>query len=137
MPRPAVKALLRISAAAFAAAAMLFTGAVPALAHAFGQRYDLPLPLGLYLLGAGAAVGLSFVVMVLFFNVPDRGRRIPGLDLLASPIGRVLAHPALLTFVRALAVASFVLIIAAGFLGTQSPTKNIAPTTVWVIWWVG
>ena len=26
---------------------------VPALAHGFGQRYDLPVPLSLYLWGAG------------------------------------------------------------------------------------
>ena len=28
----------------------------PAYAHGFGQRYDLPLPLSLYLFGAAAAV---------------------------------------------------------------------------------
>ena len=29
----------------------------PLYAHGFGQRYDLPIPLWLYLLGAGATVG--------------------------------------------------------------------------------
>ena len=35
-------------------------------AHGFGQRYDLPVPLGLYVAGSGAAVALSFVVIGLF-----------------------------------------------------------------------
>ena len=32
-------------------------------AHGFGQRYDLPVPLGLYLLSAGATVGFSFLLV--------------------------------------------------------------------------
>ena len=32
-------------------------------AHALAQRYDLPLPLGFFLVGAGAAVAVSFVVL--------------------------------------------------------------------------
>ena len=35
-------------------------------AHGFGERYDLPVPLGLYVAGSGAAVALSFVVIGLF-----------------------------------------------------------------------
>ena len=37
-----------------------------ASAHGFGQRYDLPVPLGLFMLGAGASVVLSFLGMGLF-----------------------------------------------------------------------
>jgi hypothetical protein len=40
--------------------------ASPALAHGFEGRVDLPVPLWLYLYGAGAAVLLSFVVVGLF-----------------------------------------------------------------------
>jgi hypothetical protein len=38
--------------AANMAAIMLFAGVGPAAAHGLGERYDLPLPLGLYLFGA-------------------------------------------------------------------------------------
>ena len=41
-----------------------------ASAHAFGIRYDLPIPLGIYLTGAGAAVFLSFMVMARFLKHP-------------------------------------------------------------------
>jgi hypothetical protein len=39
-----------------AAVASVCSLAVPAHAHGFGQRYDLPLPLSLYLFGTAAAV---------------------------------------------------------------------------------
>jgi hypothetical protein len=40
--------------------------AVPdrALAHGFGIRYDIPVPFWLYAYGAGAAVVLTFVLLV-------------------------------------------------------------------------
>ena len=36
----------------------------PVFAHAFGRPYDLPIPLSLYLAGAGVVVALSFVIAV-------------------------------------------------------------------------
>ena len=48
----------------FAAASLL--QATPVAAHGFGQRYDLPLPLSLYLFGAAAAVVVSFIIVGLF-----------------------------------------------------------------------
>ncbi len=107
-----------------------------AQAHGFGQRYDLPVPLWLYLWGAAAAVAVSFLVMALF----ARGARVhsyPRLNLLRWRIGRTLAHPVLLVIYQALALAVFVLVITAGFVGVQNPFKNIAPIMIWAIWWVG
>ena len=40
--------------------------AQPAYAHGFGDRYDLPVPLGYFLVGAGVAVVLSFAIIGLF-----------------------------------------------------------------------
>lgn len=112
--------------------------AVPAAgAHGFAQRYDLPVPLGLYLGGAAAAVALSFVVAALFV----RGHRVvesyPRLNILAVPPGRWLASPWLLEPLRAASVAFLVLVVVAGFIGQQNPYRNLAPTAVWVLWWVG
>ena len=36
-----------------------------------------------------------------------------------------------------LSVAIFVLLIVAGFIGTDRPIENISPTFIWIIWWVG
>jgi hypothetical protein len=38
---------------------------------------------------------------------------------------------------RLLSLAIFALLLAAGLLGHPDPFKNIAPTFVWVVWWVG
>ena len=49
----------------FFAALVLFQPGL-AYAHGFGERYDLPVPLWLYLYGAGATVLVSFVVVGMF-----------------------------------------------------------------------
>src|SRR5437879_11646664 len=41
-------------------------GSSAALAHGFGQRFDLPLPLAFWLAGAGATIVLTFVLVALF-----------------------------------------------------------------------
>jgi len=47
------------------------------------------------------------------------------------------ASPWLLEPLRLLAVSILVLVVSAGFIGHQNPYKNLAPTVVWVVWWVG
>src|SRR5215471_16463994 len=70
--------------------------AIPAGAHGFGQRYDLPLPLSLYLFGTAAAVSLSFVVVGLFARHTPGARGYPQINLLAYRPGRWLSHPVVL-----------------------------------------
>lgn len=108
-----------------------------AFAHGFGQRYDLPVPLWLYLLGAGAAVILSFVVIGIFVRGTPGLHSYPCLNLLHTRIGRIFAHPALLLMLKLASVILFVLAILTGFLGSRNPMKNLTPTLVWVVWWVG
>src|SRR5258708_21336996 len=109
----------------------------PAYAHGFGQRYDLPLPLSLYLVGAGAAVVASFVIVGLLARPLPGARGYPRIDLLAHPLGRLIAHPVLSGFLKLVSVGLFILTVIAGFCGSQDPYQNIAPTLVWIIWWVG
>jgi hypothetical protein len=111
--------------------------AIPAGAHGFGQRYDLPLPLSLYLFGTAAAVILSFVVVGLFARHTPGALGYPRIDLLARWPGRWLAHPALLALLKVVAAGMFLLTVTAGFCGSQDPYRNIAPTLLWIMWWVG
>jgi hypothetical protein len=113
------------------------SAAAPAEAHAFGPRYDLPLPLDLYLAGAGAAVALSFVVMALFFRSLLEPGEEPRTDLLRFGALRALLHPLVQGGIRAVSLALFVLVLAAGFFGDPETIRNFAPTFVWIIWWVG
>jgi hypothetical protein len=99
-----------------------------AAAHAFGTRYDLPLPLSLWLTGAGLAVALSFAVFSLALR--------PGST--AYPQRSLLRlHPFVLNALRAVSVCVFVVLIAAGLFGTQDPFRNLAPAFVWIVWWIG
>lgn len=108
-----------------------------AWAHAFGIRYDLPLPLWLYISAAGAAVTLSFVIMALFLS--DHGGKIVGFrfNLLLWPLLKWLGAPAVIEFFRVFAFTVFVLLLIVGFWGNPDPFKNFTPTFVWVVWWVG
>ncbi len=101
----------------------------PAAAHGFGARYDLPLPLSLYLTGAGLTVAVSFVMLGFVLRLaplPAGAGRADG--------GR---WPVVLPVARVIGVALYVLVIFAGLFGVQSPLKNIAPAFVWALWWVG
>ena len=102
--------------------------AAPAGAHGFGQRFDLPLPLWLWVTGAGATIALTFIVMALFV----REQR-PALSRI--PLGRFGAAP--VRVLRVVTVIAFLLSLAAGFFGAQDPYRNLLPTMVWVLWWVG
>jgi hypothetical protein len=119
-------------------ALMAASGAcAPAIAHGFGQRYELPLPLGLYLFGAATVVALSFVLFALLLRGATPVQPSPRRDLLAGPVGRVLGHRLVILALRLLVLALFVLTLLAGFLGEQNPYRNLAPTLVWIIFWVG
>ncbi len=102
-----------------------------AAAHAFAQRYDLPLPLGYYLAGAGAAIALSFLGSFLI------RRPLPvGFLSVVVPIPRWLSA-ASGWLLRIAALALLVGVAVTGLLGPESPTHNFATVFVWVIWWVG
>lgn len=112
---------------------------VPAAAHAhgFGQRYDLPLPLSLYLSGTAAAIVLSFVVVGVFVRRAPRTDGYPSLDLRRHPLGRLIASRGLSRVLALIALSVAIVTVLAGFLGNQNPYQNIAPTLVWIIGWVG
>ncbi len=109
---------------------------VVAEGHAFGQRYDLPLPLSLYLGAAGAAVALSFVVAGCFSR-RRRGRSRYEKSLRDTWIARIAFSRPVTAIVRVVSIGLFALVILTGLIGAQRPTENFAPVFVWVIWWVG
>jgi len=120
-----------------AAAAALALAAGPANAHGFGQRYDLPIPLSFYLTGAAAVVVVTFLIVSLFVREVPRAHGAPRIDLLRTGLGRLVAAPPLVSALQLFALGAFIITIAAGFRGDQNPYKNLAPTMVWVIGWVG
>jgi hypothetical protein len=104
----------------------------PALAHGFGQRYDLPIPLAFYVWGAGATVALSFVGFAWFLR---REPELPRLGVECHPEGRFAS--AVVLGARALTLGMLLLVIVAGLFGNQDPIRNIAPVSIWIVGWVG
>ena len=111
---------------------LLFVSGGGAQAHAFAQRYDLPLPLWHYIVGAGATVAISVLVAALFAR--RNPRPAPPLRMrISNGIARWIE-----VGLRLLGLASFALLLAAGFLGEQGDwDSNLLPVGVWVLWWVG
>jgi hypothetical protein len=134
--RPRLAGAERFLFAFAAVLAGVCSPSLPAHAHGFGQRYDLPLPLTFYLFGAAAAVVLSFVIVGLFARHTPGARGYPRIDLLARPWDRCIAH-AVARLLKLAAVGLLALVVIAGFYGSQNPYQNIAPTLVWIVWWVG
>ena len=112
--------------------------AQPAYAHGFGDRYDLPVPLGYFLIGAGVSVALSFAIIGLFVRgSPERGGYWR-YNLFRHTWARaVLTSPFLLAPLRIVPVFLLGLVIATGLFGSHMPALNFGPTFVWIIWWVG
>jgi hypothetical protein len=114
------RALRAAAVAVLVWAVPALAGARPALAHGFGQRYDLPVPLWLYLYGAAGAVLLSFVVFGLFVGERRAAGGYPRLNLLRFEFFRMtLASRAFISGMRVASVALFGLVILTGLSATR------------------
>ena len=80
---------------------------------------------------------LSFIIIALFARPPRENDASLKFNLLKSQIGKFLVHPIIIGLIRFVFTALFILIIAAGFWGSQNPLNNISIVMVWVIAWVG
>jgi hypothetical protein len=116
----------------FSAAILLLGLPLPAWPHAFGERYELPAPLGYFVAGAAAAVALSFVVAAVFMRGMPREH--PAKHFVV-PLGPVLQP--LRAVCRVISVVLLCMVVVAGLFGTRNPEMNLAPILVWIVWWVG
>ena len=105
------------------------------LLHGFGQRYDLPISLSLYLFAAGGVVLISFVLVVLFAGEPVEDATI------AYPRRAV---PWLLPLARSvwpravggtIGVLSVLIVVITGLFGSTTAFYNPAEYFVWIFFW--
>jgi hypothetical protein len=134
-----VRPLGGIALRAGAACCVLFAvfRSAPAHAHGFAVRYDLPLPLGYFLAGAGATVLLSFVLLAVLPRQYAAHGTLSTPERELTELSRITANAWLTVTLQSISVALFLLVIAAALFGDTNPFKNIATTMVWLIWWVG
>ena len=110
----------------------------PVLAHGFGERYDLPVPLNFFLVGAAATVAFSFVVIGYFVGRSKESSNYPKYNLLSNQlIRRLITNRFVIQLIKSISVTLFLITLATAFLGDNEPTNNFSPTFVWIIWWVG
>lgn len=100
------------------------------LAHGIGGVQDPPIPLWLAVYCALAALVLSFAALGVLWRTPRLvGERLRA--LFSVPVA------ALRVLLGALGLALFVVVFAAALVGERSVGTNIAPTFIWVIFWLG
>jgi len=112
-----------------AAGAAWLIGAPPALAHGIAERADLPIPQWLFGWAAAIVLIVSFVALAVLWPAPRLQR---------PRLRRVVRVPGVVDAVcGALGIAVFALVVYAGLAGSQTATANLAPTFVYVHFWVG
>lgn len=106
----------------------------PAHAHGVQGRADTPVPISVFFYAAAGVIVLSFAALALGWAKPRWSslawRPAPG------PFQRVLSAPVVWTG-RVLVLAATVFVIAAAAFGSTTLNNNIAPLTIFVVWWVG
>ena len=99
------------------------------LAHGLVGRTDLPIPKSLFGVAAAVVLALSFAALALLWPKPElqdeRGRRWFTMPRFVEPL------------LGLIGVFSFFMVVYAGLRGAQDAQDNLAPTIIYVHFWVG
>jgi hypothetical protein len=102
--------------------------------HGIGGRGDLPVPLWLAVYSAGAAVAVSFFALAAFWSRPrfehSSGTRLARLTAIVD------GRPAR-WLLKAIGLAALALVLGSAWFGSSEPSRNPAPTWLYVWIWVG
>jgi hypothetical protein len=105
------------------------------LAHGLVARSDLPIPEWLFGWAAAMVLVVSFVALAVLW--PDPKLQTEGRRPLPRGIGRALASRPVESACGATGAFLLGVVIYTGLRGTQSSTANLAPTFIYVIFWLG
>jgi hypothetical protein len=128
-PRELALSPRRLAAALLIAGALAAVAPVPAVAHAIGGVFTLPVPLGLYLVAAGATVAVSFIVAVVVVRPAGRVPSYPTRPLNAAAAGRSLVA------LQVVGLAWWFGTILLGLI--VDPISPIPAVLFWIGIWVG
>jgi hypothetical protein len=106
------------------------------LGHAIGGVRDVPLPLWLFLYGGAVVLVLSFVALGVLWRRPllegrDDGRPLP------PALQRLLLSAGLRAVLGGASLVLLAVLFLASLFGEPSAGQNLAPTFVFVVFWVG
>jgi hypothetical protein len=107
------------------------------LAHALQEKQDLPLPDWLFVWGAALILIVSFVALAVLWPRPrledDDWRPLRG----GQALGRLLTGPPVQLVCGAIGVFLLGVVVWSGLAGEPNPSGNLAPTFVFVTFWLG
>jgi hypothetical protein len=106
------------------------------LAHGIGGIRDLPVPESFFFTTAALVLVVSFVLLGALWRRPQLERLARGHEL-SEPLQAVLGSRALRAFLQAVSVAVFLGVLLSALLGTANELQNLAPTFVYVGFWLG
>src|SRR4051795_8177581 len=98
------------------------------LAHAFGARYDLPIPLYLFVIGGALVVIASFLIVL------PRGVARGDTSEEQVTDGAYIRGPHPVW--GALSVLVLAFLCYCGFAGSQEVSENLLPTVFWLVVWI-
>lgn len=105
-------------------------------AHGIGGVRDLPVPTWLFTWGAAFVLFVSFVALGVLWRRPLLEREDWGQPLPAW-LQTVLLSRVLRIAVGAMSFGLLVLVTVAAYVGDISPSRNITPTFIYVVFWLG
>ena len=106
----------------------------PVFAHGVGGYRDLPIPKWAAIWSGGTALVISFLLLYLLWPTPRLARAAVG-KVLASPTRYL--HDAIVVVLRAFGLLLYATTLIALWFGSVNSAENIAPTMIYVIFWVG
>jgi hypothetical protein len=119
------------------AVALLLALVVPdlAAAHGLGGIRDLPVPGWLFLVAGSVVLVVSFGALGLLWKEPKlsagKGRPLP------DPVQRIVLSPLTRLVLQAFGTFVFAVVWSAAAFGTTRASSNLAPTLIYVVFWVG
>jgi hypothetical protein len=109
---------------------------VTPLAHGIGGVRDLPVPESFFFTTAAVVLVLSFIALGALWRSPLLERHAGG-RALPPGLKRVLLSRGLRITVQTASVVLFVIVLAAALFGSTIELENLAPTFVYVLFWLG
>jgi hypothetical protein len=98
------------------------------LAHAFGARYDLPIPLVLFVVGGALVVVLSFLLVV--------PRVVPARDADDLALPDLPAREDFPPVWGPLSIVGLLALTYCALAGSDEVAENIVPTFFWLLVWI-
>lgn len=105
------------------------------LAHGIGGVQDLPVPRWLFYWGAAIVLVASFALLGTLWRRPLLARHARG-EALPDMLSRVVLGPVRVA-AQVVSVGLFALVWVAALVGDTDPFENLAPTWVYVVFWLG